>query len=131
MDRPNPLDVQFVDAEDEDRHTSMAVALISVFEGPSPSYDELLAHFGGRLPLVPRRYRQKLRTIPLRLGRPVWVDDPDFDLRYHLRRTALPAPGTDEQLSQLMARGWANGWTVTTRCGNSGWSRGSPGIAGR
>ena len=103
MDRLNPLDVQFVDAEDEDRHTSMAVASISVFEGPSPSYDEFLAHLGGRLPLVPR-YRQKLRTIPLRLGRPVLVDDPDFDIRYHLRRTALPAPGGDEQLSQLMAR---------------------------
>ena len=103
MDRLNPLDVQFVDAEDEDRHTSMAVASISVFEGPPPSYDEFLAHLGGRLPLVPR-YRQKLRTIPFRLGRPVFVDDPDFDIRYHLRRTALPAPGGDEQLSQLMAR---------------------------
>ena len=57
----------------------------------------------GRLPLVPL-YRQKLRTVPFRLGRPVWVDDPDFDLRYHIRRTALPAPGGDEQLADLMAR---------------------------
>jgi diacylglycerol O-acyltransferase len=104
MDRLNSLDVQFVDAEDEDRHTSMAVALIALFEGPPPSYDELLAHFSGRLPRLPRRYRQKLRTIPLRLGRPVWVDAADFDLRYHLRRAALPAPGTEEQLSQLLAR---------------------------
>jgi diacylglycerol O-acyltransferase len=104
MDRLNSLDVQFVDAEDEDRHTSMAVALIALFEGPPPSYDELVAHFSGRLPLLPRRYRQKLCTIPLRLGRPVWVDAADFDLRYHLRRAALPAPGTEEQLSQLLAR---------------------------
>ncbi len=103
MDRLNPLDAQFIDAEDEDRHTSMAIASIAVFEGPSPSYDEVLAHLAGRLPLVPR-YRQKLRTVPLRLGRPVWVDDPHFDLRYHLRRTALPKPGSDQQLSQLMAR---------------------------
>ena len=103
MDRLNPLDAQFIDAEDEDRHTSMAIASIAVFEGPSPSYDEVLAYLAGRLPLVPR-YRQKLRTVPLRLGRPVWVDDPHFDLRYHLRRTALPKPGGDEQLSQLMAR---------------------------
>jgi diacylglycerol O-acyltransferase len=102
MDRLNPLDVQFVDAEDADRHTSMAVGWIWVFEGPAPSYGELLSHVGGRLPLAPR-YRQKLRTIPLRLGRPVLVDDPDFDIRYHVRRTALPAPGGDEQLSQLMA----------------------------
>jgi WS/DGAT/MGAT family acyltransferase len=102
MDRLNPLDVQMLDAEDADAHTSMAIAWIWVFEGPVPSYDEFLAHVGGRLPLAPR-YRQKLRTVPLRLGRPVLVDDPDFDIRYHLRRTALPAPGGDEQLSQLMA----------------------------
>ena len=50
------------------------------------------------------RYRQKLRTIPFRLGPPVWVDDPHFDLRYHVRQTALPAPGGDQQLSRLMGR---------------------------
>ncbi|HUK71349.1 MAG TPA: wax ester/triacylglycerol synthase family O-acyltransferase [Streptosporangiaceae bacterium] len=103
MDRLNPLDAQFVDAEDEDRHTSMAIASIAVFEGPSPSYDKFLASISGRLPLVPR-YRKKLRTVPFRLGRPVWVDDPNFDLRYHVRRTAVPAPGGDHQLRQLMAR---------------------------
>ena len=43
MDRLNPLDALFVDAEDEDRHTSMAIASIAVFEGPSPSHEELLA----------------------------------------------------------------------------------------
>ena len=103
MDRLNPLDALFIDAEDEDRHTSMAIASIAVFEGPPPSHDDFLAYLAGRLPLVPR-YRQKLRTVPFRLGRPVWADDPDFDLRYHVRRTALPAPGGDQQLSQLMAR---------------------------
>ena len=103
MDRLNPLDALFVDAEDEDPHTSMAIASIAVFEGPAPSQEEFLAALSGRLPLVPR-YRQKLRTVPLRLGRPVWVDDPDFDLGYHVRRTALPAPGGDQQLAALMAR---------------------------
>jgi WS/DGAT/MGAT family acyltransferase len=103
MDRLNPLDAVFVDAEDADPHTSMAIASIAVFEGPAPSQEEVLAHLAGRLPLVPR-YRQKLRTVPFRLGRPVWVDDPDFDLRYHVRRTALPAPGGDRQLADLMAR---------------------------
>ena len=103
MDRLKPLDAAFVDAEDEDRHTSMAIASIAVFEGPAPSYDEVLDYLAGRLPLVPR-YRRKLRTVPFRLGRPVWVDDPHFDLRYHVRRTALPEPGGDEQLSELMAR---------------------------
>jgi diacylglycerol O-acyltransferase len=103
MDRLNPLDALFIDAEDQDPHTSMAIALIAVFEGPAPSQEAFRAHLAGRLPLVPR-YRQKLRTVPFRLGRPVWVEDPDFDLRYHARRTALPAPGGDEQLCELMGR---------------------------
>jgi diacylglycerol O-acyltransferase / wax synthase len=103
MDRLNPLDAVFLDAEDADPHTSMAIASIAVFEGPVPTLEEVLAHLAGRLPRVPR-YRQKLRTVPLRLGRPVWVDDPDFDLRYHVRRTALPAPGGDRELAELMAR---------------------------
>jgi len=103
MDRLNPMDAQFVDAEDEDRHSSFAISSIAVFEGPPPTYDEFFAALTGRLPLVPR-YRQKLRTVPFRLGPPVWVDDPNFDLRYHVRQTALPAPGGDEQLAALMAR---------------------------
>ena len=103
MDRLNPLDALFIDAEDEDPHTSMAIASIAVFEGPCPSHEEMLAFLAGRLPLVPR-YRQKLRTVPFRLGRPVWVDDPHFDLGYHVRRTALPAPGEDQQLAALTAR---------------------------
>jgi WS/DGAT/MGAT family acyltransferase len=103
MDRLSPLDALFVDAEDADPHASLAIASISVFEGPAPSETEFLDHLAGRLPLVPR-YRQKLRTVPFRLGRPVWVDDPGFDLRYHVRRTAVPAPGSDQQLAALMAR---------------------------
>jgi diacylglycerol O-acyltransferase / wax synthase len=102
MDRLNPLDALFVDAEDEDPHTSMAIASIAVFEGPCPSHTEVLDFLAGRLPLVPR-LRQKLRTVPLRLGRPVWVDDPGFDLCYHLRRATLPAPGGDQQLAELAA----------------------------
>ncbi len=103
MDRLNPLDALFIDAEDEDPHTSMAIASIAVFEGPCPSHEEFMAFLAGRLPRV-RRYRQKLRAVPFHLGRPVWVDDPHFDLRYHARRTALPAPGGDQQLADLMAR---------------------------
>jgi len=103
MDRLKPLDAVFIDAEDTDPHTSMAIASIAVFEGPAPSHNEFLAYLAGRLPRVPL-YRRKLRTVPFRLGRPVWVDDPDFDLRYHVRRVALPEPGGDEQLAALMAR---------------------------
>ncbi|MGD0246068.1 MAG: wax ester/triacylglycerol synthase family O-acyltransferase [Streptosporangiaceae bacterium] len=103
MDRLNSLDASFIDAEDQDSHASFAIASIAVFEGPAPSYEEFLAAIAGRLPLVPL-YRKKLHMTPFRLGPPVWVDDPDFDLRYHIRQTALPAPGGDQQLSQLVAR---------------------------
>ncbi len=103
MDRLEPLDALFVDAEDEDKNTSMAIASIAIFEGPAPSQKEVLAVIADRLPLVPR-YRQKLRTVPFRLGRPVWVDDQDFDLRFHIRRAALPGPGADQQLADLVAR---------------------------
>ena len=102
MDRLEPLDALFVEAEDQDENTSMAIASIAVLEGPSPSQKELRELVQRRLPLVPR-YRQKLRTVPFRLGRPVWVDDPDFDLSYHVRRTLLPEPGGDQQLAALMA----------------------------
>ena len=103
MQRLNPMDAQFVDAEDQDDHASFAIASIAVFEGPTPSYGEFLDAIAARLPLVPI-YRRKLRTVPFRLGAPVWVDDPNFDLRYHVRHTALPAPGGADQLNKLIAR---------------------------
>ena len=103
MERMSPLDAGFLDLEDGDRHASLAIASVAIFEGPAPTYAEFLAAIAGRLPLVPR-YRQKARRLPLDLGRPVWVDDPRFDLRYHLRQTALPAPGGDEQLRHLIER---------------------------
>ena len=103
MERLNPLDAQFIDAEDEDEQASFAIASIAVFEGPPPSYEQFCQAIEGRLPLVPI-YRRKLRKVPFRLGPPVWIDDPHFDLRYHIRQTSLPEPGGDKQLSALMAR---------------------------
>jgi len=103
MERLKPMDAQFVDAENEDGHASFAIASVAVFEGPAPSYDEFCRFVEGRLPLMPI-CRRKLREVPFRLGPPVWVDDPDFDLRYHIRHTALPAPGGNAQLSKLIAR---------------------------
>jgi diacylglycerol O-acyltransferase len=83
--------------------TSFAIGSIAIFEGPAPQYDEFLAEVSSRLPLVPF-YRRKLRKVPFGIGPPVWVDDPNFDVRYHVRQTALPAPGGKEQLRKLMAR---------------------------
>lgn len=81
----------------------MHVAACAVFEGPPPDPDELLSTVEARLHLVPR-YRQRLAFVPFGQGRPVWVDDPHFNLAYHVRHTALPAPGGDEQLKRLTGR---------------------------
>ncbi len=71
-------------------------------------YDELRELIEARLHLVPR-FRQRLAEVPLGQGRPVWVDDPHFNLRYHLRHTGLPAPGSEEQLKNLAGRVFAQG----------------------
>jgi diacylglycerol O-acyltransferase / wax synthase len=81
----------------------MHVASTSIFEGPAPTHAEFRDHIASRLHLVPR-FRQKLRFVPLAQGRPVWVDDPHLNLDYHVRQTALPAPGSEEQLRNLAAR---------------------------
>jgi len=81
----------------------MHVAGVMLFEGPPPPYDDLLEVFERRLPLVPR-YRQRLAIVPLGQGRPKWVDDPHLNLRYHVRSTALPSPGSEEQLQDLAGR---------------------------
>ena len=79
---------------------------MTVFDGPTPQYDELREHIESRLHLVPR-FRQRLAEVPLDQGRPVWVDDPHFNLRYHLRHAGLPAPGSEEQLKNLAGRVFA------------------------
>jgi diacylglycerol O-acyltransferase len=103
MEHMSPLDAAFLQLEDEDMHASLAIASVAVLEGPAPSQAEILDSLRGRLPLVPR-YRQKARELPLDLGQPVWVDDPSFDLTYHVRRTALPVPGDDAALCRLVSR---------------------------
>jgi WS/DGAT/MGAT family acyltransferase len=101
MDRLSPQDASFLHIEDDVNH--MHIGSVGIFEGPPPVYDELKATVAGRLALVPR-YRQKVVMVPLSLGRPVWVDDPNFNIEYHVRHTALPAPGGDEELRRLMGR---------------------------
>jgi diacylglycerol O-acyltransferase / wax synthase len=100
-DRLTALDSSFLHLERGGAH--MHVASILIFDGEPPAYDELVEGIEARLHLVPR-YRQKLAFVPFQQGRPVWVDDPYFNLRYHLRHSALPAPGGDEQLKRIAAR---------------------------
>jgi diacylglycerol O-acyltransferase len=101
MDRLSTLDAEFLHLEDAVAH--MHVAGVSVFEGPAPPPDGVERLLAAKLHLIPR-YRQRIRSVPFDLGRPIWVDDPHFNLAYHVRRTALPAPGGDGELCTLMAR---------------------------
>src|SRR5688500_14479904 len=101
VDRMSALDASFFYAESE--NTPMHVGSVAVFEGPAPSYGDVVRLLLSKLPLVPR-YRQRVREVPLQLGRPVWVDDPHFQILYHVRHTAVPGPGSDEQLRNLAGR---------------------------
>lgn len=102
-DRLSHLDVSFLHLESPSM--PMHVGGVAIFEAPAGGfdYDAFVALITSRIPLVPR-YRQKVRWVPVGIGNPVWVDDNEFDLSYHVRRSALPRPGTDKQLKDFVAR---------------------------
>jgi diacylglycerol O-acyltransferase len=104
-ERLRPADLGFLVAESAS--TPMHNATLEIFE-PGPGrdpldYDRLLALVADRIAFVPR-YRQRIRSVPGRLANPVWVDDEDFDLTYHVRRSAVPRPGSIDQVRDLTAR---------------------------
>lgn len=101
MDRLKTLDAEFLHLEDSVAH--MHIAGACVFDNPAPSYDDVVSLIAGKLHEIPR-YRQRVRSVPFELGRPVWADDPHFDVEYHVRHTALPAPGDDAAFTRLMGR---------------------------
>ena len=101
LDRLTAVDASFLTNESSNSH--MHVGAILIFEGPPPKYVDLVEHVRSRLPLVPR-FRQKLVVPPLEAGRPLWADDVNFNLTYHIRHTALPEPGGEAQLKQLAGR---------------------------
>jgi len=100
-DRLSPLDASFLHIEDDVSH--MHIASVAIFEGPQPPFQDIVAMVDAKLGLVPR-YRQVVKFVPLDLGRPVWVDDPHFNIEYHLRHTALPTPGGESELRKLVGR---------------------------
>jgi diacylglycerol O-acyltransferase len=100
-DRLSAIDASFLAQEGKSSH--MHVGAIITFEGPPPAHEEVIEHVEGRLHQVPR-YRQKLAFPRFEMGRPMWIDDPTFNIEYHVRHTALPAPGSMEQLRQLAGR---------------------------
>src|SRR5271165_7268687 len=101
LDRLTPVDASFLHQEGPVSH--MHIGGVTIVEGAPPRREEFLEQIRMRLHLVPR-YRQKLAHTALDSGRPVWIDDPSFNLDYHVRHTALPAPGGWEQLQDLTAR---------------------------
>src|SRR3954451_17244169 len=100
-DRLTAMDAAFLAQEGPDAH--MHIGAVALFEGPPPAYRDFANHIRGRLHLVPP-YSRKRPFPPLETGRPLWVDDPTFNLDYHIRHTSLPAPGSEEQLRALAAR---------------------------
>jgi diacylglycerol O-acyltransferase len=103
VDRLTPLDASFLYLEED--ATPMHIGGVAIFAAPEQPIDtvRLAELVDARLNLVPR-YRQRVRQLPAGLGAPIWVDDENFDLSYHVRRTALPRPGGDSQLHELVAR---------------------------
>lgn len=101
METMSALDASFLHVEDAVSH--MHIGSVGIFEGPPPRQDAVQDAVAAKLHLVPR-YRQHVRFPPLALARPIWEDDRHFHLDYHVRRTALPAPGGDEELRTLVGR---------------------------
>ena len=101
LDRLTAVDASFLHQEGANSH--MHIGGLTLLEGPAPPMEDFLEQIRRRLHLVPR-YRHKLAHTALDSGRPVWVDDPSFNLEFHVRHTALPAPGSWEQLRNLTAR---------------------------
>lgn len=96
------LDAGFLQIEDADHHVSLAIGGLAVLAGPVPDFAEVLSTIGARCLTNPRS-AQVLRTHPLDLTAPEWVEDPDFDLTRHVRRAALPPPGDDAALHAEIA----------------------------
>ncbi|MEY2566861.1 MAG: diacylglycerol O-acyltransferase / wax synthase [Actinomycetota bacterium] len=102
MERMTGLDASFLYFETPTMHMHVCATIIfdpSTVKG-GYSFDNVRTFIESRLHLV-EPFRRRLVSVPFNLHHPVWVEDPDFDLDYHLRRIGLPSPGTQEQLAEI------------------------------
>jgi hypothetical protein len=129
FDRLTAVDASFLHQEGPVSH--MHVGAVTIFEGPPPPFEEFLDGLRERLHLVPR-YRQHLSVPPLETGRPLWVDDPSFNLEYHVRQTALPRRAPRSSCAAGRADLLPAARPLPSRCGSCGSSRtSSRGSGGR
>ena len=101
MERLTPRDAAFLNLEDQ--VSAMHSLTVGVFDGPEVDFDSIVERMSARVPLVPR-FRQRVIDVPLKIDRPVWVDDPEFDIEYHMRHTGLPVRADDRSLENLLGR---------------------------
>ena len=128
LDRLTSTDASFLHQEGDASH--MHIGGVLIFDGPAPDFDAFADHIRSRLHLVPR-YRHKLVTPALQTGQPLWIDDPDFNLSYHVRHTALPEPGARSSCGCSWRGSHPSGWIDPSRCGSTGSSRASRVTASR
>ncbi len=99
--RLTTMDTGFLHAEDADRHTALGIGGLAILDGPTPDHQTLMATLGERIGACPR-FAQRLRRRTLDLSAPEWVDDDNFNLAHHVRRVAVPRPGSDDELFRLV-----------------------------
>lgn len=102
MEQLSTVEASFLEAEDADRHLSLAIGTLAVIDGPMPDAAAFTAELRERIRGV-ARLTQLVRKRPLELAAPEWIDDPHFDIAHHVRRAALPQPGDDAALFRLIA----------------------------
>jgi diacylglycerol O-acyltransferase / wax synthase len=102
VDQLTTMDAGFLHAGDSDRHANLAIGGLAVVEGPAPDQKSLVSTLAHRIARCPR-FAQRLQRRPFDVGAPQWVDDPDFDLCRHVRRIAVPQPGSEHELFELIA----------------------------
>src|SRR4051794_551602 len=104
MEQLSGLDASFLNIETPTMFAHVAhLVIVDATTAEVRSFEHLSQIVDSRLHLFPA-YRRRLAEVPLGLDHPYWIEDPDFDLEYHLRHASVPAPGTDEQLGELVAR---------------------------
>jgi len=102
LDRLSGADAYYLVHESPMENFYGGPGFVFLFAGECPTFEDFVTHVGERVPVLPR-LRQKVLEVPFGFARPVWCDDPDFRLDYHVSYAPLPPPGTEEGLQRLVS----------------------------